>query len=81
MKCHYCCCFYKLLNNSLFDSGVLAAIKSTFNKMRCDDWEQKLVALGADGAAVNMEKKGGVAAKLQEKAGKYIVPFHCMPHR
>ncbi|XP_048854326.1 zinc finger protein 862-like [Brienomyrus brachyistius] len=42
---------------------------------------QKTVAMGADGAAVNLGKKGGVSVKLQEEAGKHIIPFHCMPHR
>ncbi len=41
---------------------------------------QKTVAMGADGAAVNLGRKGGVSVKLQEEAGKHI-PFHCMPHR
>ncbi|TRY59464.1 hypothetical protein DNTS_024407 [Danionella cerebrum] len=42
---------------------------------------QKTVAMGADGAAVNLGKRGGVSVKLQEEAGKHIIPFHCMPHR
>ncbi|CAM4326971.1 unnamed protein product [Leuciscus chuanchicus] len=37
--------------------------------------------MGADGAAVNLGRKGGVSTKLQEEAGKHIIPFHCMPHR
>uniref|UniRef100_A0A8C6SCA7 HAT C-terminal dimerisation domain-containing protein n=1 Tax=Neogobius melanostomus TaxID=47308 RepID=A0A8C6SCA7_9GOBI len=61
--------------------GVITATKATFNKMGSEDWLQKLVSLGADGAAVNMGKKGGVAAKLQQEVGNYIIPFHCMPHR
>ncbi|XP_056451744.1 zinc finger protein 862-like [Gadus chalcogrammus] len=37
--------------------------------------------MGADGAAVNLGHKGGVIALLQQEAGDFIVPFHCMPHR
>ena len=40
-----------------------------------------MVALGADGAAVNLGHKGGVIALLQRDAGDFVVPFHCMPHR
>lgn len=42
---------------------------------------KKTVALGADGAAVNLGSKGGVIALLQKDAGDFIIPFHCMPHR
>ncbi|KAJ8365052.1 hypothetical protein SKAU_G00138830 [Synaphobranchus kaupii] len=63
--------------------GIYAATKSAFAGLgeSCQDWLQKTVAMGADGAAVNLGRKGGVAAKLQEEAGKHIIPFHCMPHR
>ncbi|TRY62502.1 hypothetical protein DNTS_033299 [Danionella cerebrum] len=44
-------------------------------------WMQKTVAMGADGAAVNLGAKEGVSVKFQEEAGKHIIPFHCMPHR
>ncbi|KAJ8376204.1 hypothetical protein SKAU_G00067840 [Synaphobranchus kaupii] len=63
--------------------GIYAATKSAFAGLgeSCQNWLQKTVAMGADGAAVNLGRKGGVAAKLQEEAGKHIIPFHCMPHR
>nr|XP_055071756.1 zinc finger protein 862-like isoform X1 [Misgurnus anguillicaudatus] len=63
--------------------GMNAATKSAFAGLggSCQDWLQKTVAMGADGAAVNFGRKGGVSAKLQEEAGKHIIPFHCMPHR
>ncbi|TRZ01431.1 hypothetical protein DNTS_006590 [Danionella cerebrum] len=37
--------------------------------------------MGADGAAVILGNRGGVSVKLQEEAGKHIIPFHCMPYR
>ena len=48
---------------------------------QCSNWLEKIIALGADGAAVNLGSKGGVIALLQQEAGDHIVPFHCMPHR
>lgn len=44
------------------------------------EWEKRVVAFGADGASVNLGKKGGVAA-LMRKAIPYLVDFHCLPHR
>lgn len=38
------------------------------------------MAFGADGAAVNLGKKGGVAA-LSKKKVPHILDFHCLPHR
>ena len=38
------------------------------------------MAFGADGAAVNLGKKGGVAALLK-KEEPHILDFHCLPHR
>lgn len=63
--------------------GIYAATKSAFAGLgeSCQDWLQKTVAMGADGAAVNLGRKGGVSVKLQEEAGKHIISFHCMPHR
>ncbi|XP_048852728.1 zinc finger protein 862-like isoform X2 [Brienomyrus brachyistius] len=63
--------------------GIYAASKSAFAGLgdSCHNWMQKTVAMGANGAAVNLGKKGGVSVKLQEEAGKHIIPFHCMPHR
>lgn len=65
--------------------GIYAATKSLFaglGESSCQDWLQKTVAFGADGAAVNFgRKRGGVSTKLQEEGGKHILQFHCMPHR
>lgn len=38
------------------------------------------MAFGADRAAVNLGKKGGVAALLK-KEEPHILDFHCLPHR
>ncbi|XDV21783.1 hypothetical protein PO909_026803 [Leuciscus waleckii] len=62
---------------------IYAATKKAFATLgdQCGDWLEKTVALGADGAAVNLGSKGGVIALLQKDAGDFIIPFHCMPHR
>ena len=44
------------------------------------DWQEKLVFLCADGAAVNMGRKNGVAAKLRANVG-HLVTVHCIAHR
>ena len=44
------------------------------------NWEQKLVAFGADGASVNLGKKAGLAALLRKEL-PFLVDFHCLPHR
>ncbi|CAM4609726.1 unnamed protein product [Leuciscus chuanchicus] len=63
--------------------GIYAITKKAFAELwdQCGDWLEKTVALGADGAAVNLVSKGGVIALLQKDAGDFIIPFHCMPHR
>ena len=61
---------------------ILAGIKEAIVNS-CDDitqWDKRVVAFGADGAIVNLGKKGGVAA-LMRKDIPYLVDFHCLPHR
>lgn len=62
---------------------MYAASKKAFAALgdQCSNWLDKVIGLGADGAAVNLGRKGGVIALLQQEAGGHIVPFHCMPHR
>ncbi|KAF4097028.1 hypothetical protein G5714_022997 [Onychostoma macrolepis] len=63
-------------------TGIYAASKKAFVALgdQCSNWQEKIIALGADGAA-NLGSKGGVITLLQQEAGDHIVPFHCMPHR
>ncbi|KAK7877196.1 hypothetical protein WMY93_032098 [Mugilogobius chulae] len=64
--------------------GVFDATKEAFQRLglgSAREWLAKTVAMGADGAAVNLGHKGGVISLLQEEAGGHIIPFHCMPHR
>ena len=64
-----------------FSLGIYAATKKAFAALghQCADWLGKTVALGADGAAVNLGSKGGFITLLQRDAGDFVVP--CMPHR
>ncbi|XP_039474106.1 uncharacterized protein LOC120442225 [Oreochromis aureus] len=61
--------------------GLHAASKEAFAPLgdQCSNWLEKIIALGADGAAVNLGSQGGVIALLQQEADDHIVPFHCMP--
>ena len=60
--------------------GLKEAISATFENAEVENWKEKLVAFGADGASVNLGKKAGLAALLRRDV-PYIVDFHCLPHR
>lgn len=68
------CCF----NKSVF--GLKEAITATFENAEVENWKEKLVAFGADGASVNLDKKVGLAALLRRDV-PYLVDFHSLPHR
>lgn len=51
-----------------------------FEKAGLEKWKEKVVFFCADGAAVNMGKKTGVAAKLKEEIG-HLLSIHCVAHR
>ena len=44
--------------------GILETVDAIFTRVGVLDWHNKVVALGTDGAAVNLGSKEGVAAKL-----------------
>ena len=62
---------------------VLAALKKSFNELQGGvlNWLQKIVALGSDGASVNLGVRNGVIELIKNEAGKHVLPFHCMAHR
>ncbi|KAJ4929799.1 hypothetical protein JOQ06_018820, partial [Pogonophryne albipinna] len=60
--------------------GVLSAVQTVFEKAGLDNWKEKVVFLCADGAAVNLGKRNGVAAKLKEEIG-HLLAIHCVAHR
>ncbi|XP_071953114.1 zinc finger protein 862-like [Antedon mediterranea] len=63
-------------------AGVFSTVEKIFNNTGCGErWKSKVVGFGADGASVNLGKRGGVIVHLKESAGEHIIPMHCMPHR
>ncbi|KAL3970763.1 protein unc-79 [Sarotherodon galilaeus] len=54
--------------------GLHAASKEAFAPLgdQCSNWLEKIIALGADGAAVNLGSQGGVIALLQQEADDHI---------
>ena len=59
-------------------SNLKEAVVSAFEDVT--QWGKKVVAFGADGASINLGKKGGVAALIR-KDNPYLLDFHCLPHR
>lgn len=56
------------------------ALSAVFEKAGLDNWKEKVVFLCADGAAVNLGKRSGVAAKLKEESG-HLLAIHSVAHR
>ena len=60
--------------------GILETVDAIFTRVGVLDWRNKVVALGTDGAAVNLGSKDGVAAKLRRDIS-HLVTVHCIAHR
>ena len=60
--------------------GILETVNGAFGDCGIPRWKDKLVGMGADGASVNLGKKGGVWALLRQHS-PHLVDFHCLPHR
>lgn len=58
--------------------GVLGAIETAMSSV--DDWKNKLIATGCDGANVNMGKRHSVIAFLKRDV-PLLIPIHCDSHR
>ena len=62
--------------------GILNAIKSSLQEsFPTTDSLKKIVAFGADGAAVNTGQVSGVISKMQAEVRGSIVMVQCMVHR
>ena len=64
-------------------NGILHAIKTattTYTKMSEQQWVQKLVGFGSDGASVMTGRENGVSAKLKELRPE-LQAVHCFAHR
>ena len=55
-------------------------VNGAFADVGIYQWKEKLVGMGADGASVNLGKKGGVAALLRRDM-PHIIDFHCLSHQ
>lgn len=55
-------------------------VNGTFADVGIHQWKEKLVGMGADGASVNLGKKGGVVALLRRDI-PHVIDFHCLPYR
>ena len=55
-------------------------MNGAFQVSSIHNWKEKLVGMGADGASVNLGKKGGVVALLRQEV-PHLIDFHCLPHR
>jgi hypothetical protein len=61
--------------------GIVNALKTTVGKLFAwEEFKDKLVSLGCDGAAVMVGKKSGVAAHLTEEQPALVV-VHCFAHK
>ncbi|XP_013383761.1 zinc finger protein 862-like [Lingula anatina] len=60
--------------------GVVQALDRAMRQFGCDDWLQKLVGTGSDGASVNVGANNSVRTRLQN-GRPYVVNTHCVAHR
>ncbi|KAJ8310550.1 hypothetical protein KUTeg_012415 [Tegillarca granosa] len=60
--------------------GILKTIDNAFEKSNIDNWKEKVVGFGSDGASVNLGFKGGVAALLKHDV-PHLISVHCVAHR
>ena len=79
--------FAYLLTNTSFlffsitiNQGILETVNGAFGDCGIPRWKDKVVGMGADGASVNLRKKGGVSALLRQHS-PHLFDFHCLPHR
>ena len=62
--------------------GLKEAMETVFEKDGITQIiKDRLVAFVADGASVNLGRKGGLAIKLEEFVGRKLVKVHCLAHR
>jgi len=55
-------------------------VNGAFQSSSIHTWKEKLVGMRADGASINLGKKGGVVALLRQEV-PHLIDFHCLPHR
>ena len=59
--------------------GITEAVNSAMSNV-CDNWKEKVVTLGTDGAAVMVGEVGGVFALLKRDI-PHLIKVRCIAHR
>ena len=66
------------------DSGtaqrIAQSLQMFFTEVGLTNWMSKLVALGTDGASVNMGESGGVGAIIRKDI-PYLIHVHSIAHK
>ena len=63
-------------------AGVVTTIENSFRDVHAyDEFTEKIVAFGADGANVNQGEEEGAIAILRRTFGSWIAFIWCVPHR
>ena len=66
------------------DSGtaqrIAQSLQMLFTEVGLTKWKSKLVALGADGASVNMGESGEVGAIIKKDI-PHLIHIHCIAHK
>ena len=60
--------------------GVYDAVDRAFHEHGIDDWKDKLVGIGCDGANVNIGRRNSVASRILEVNDEVLI-VHCVAHR
>ncbi|KAJ8022231.1 hypothetical protein HOLleu_39653 [Holothuria leucospilota] len=61
--------------------GVFSAIDNAMVSAGIENWKEKLVGAGSDGAKVNVGINNSVATRMQGDGREHIVIVHCVAHR
>jgi hypothetical protein len=63
-------------------TNISNAIINVLNDRYGEDWKEKVIGVGTDGASVMLGKKSGVVVKHREHTNRpFIYGIHCSAHR
>lgn len=60
---------------------VFSAIDTAMVSAGIEDWKEKLVGVGSDGANINTGSNNSVATRMQSEGCEHVVIVHCVAHR
>ncbi|KAJ8318234.1 hypothetical protein KUTeg_003325 [Tegillarca granosa] len=61
--------------------GTFKAIDKSMKNYGCENWKEKVVAMGCDGAKVNIGVHDSVATRMKDEGRDYVLAVHCIAHR